>query len=309
MSWSNRIGRRLKLQDLNVLLTVVEAGTMSKAAALLNTTQPSVSRSIADLERTLGVPLLERTSRGVSATTYGAELLRTGTTVFNELRHGVEAIAQLADPGSGEVRITGNEPIIMGIVSGTLARLRQTHPGISIRADRSATRTQQLIALRERTADLVISRLTPDIEPDIVVEQLYVEKSHVVTGVSNPIWRRRKLSLDELIDLPWTLPLPDTLIGAALVKSFAEHGVAYPRRGAFGHALMNFTLASTGQFLAIVPESVLRFSSFGSTLKVVRVACPLGPWPVGIMRLAARPVSPVTERFIATARQLATTLR
>jgi DNA-binding MarR family transcriptional regulator len=50
---SDRIGLRMKLHDLHVLMAVVQAGSMSKAAALLNTSQPAVSRSIAELERTL----------------------------------------------------------------------------------------------------------------------------------------------------------------------------------------------------------------------------------------------------------------
>jgi DNA-binding transcriptional LysR family regulator len=46
---SDRIGRRIKLQDLNILMTVVEAGSMGKAADRLNSTQPAISRSIAEL--------------------------------------------------------------------------------------------------------------------------------------------------------------------------------------------------------------------------------------------------------------------
>ena len=61
MHLSDRAGLRLKLHDIHVLMTVVQAGSMSKAATLLNTTQPAVSRSIAGLERTIGVRLLERT--------------------------------------------------------------------------------------------------------------------------------------------------------------------------------------------------------------------------------------------------------
>ena len=55
MQLSDRIGRRIKLQDLHVLMTVVQAGSMSKAAERLNTGQPNISRSIAELENALGV--------------------------------------------------------------------------------------------------------------------------------------------------------------------------------------------------------------------------------------------------------------
>ena len=65
MQSSDRIARRMKLHDLHILMAVVQAGSMNKAAAILNTTQPAVSRSIAELERTVGVSLLDRNARGV----------------------------------------------------------------------------------------------------------------------------------------------------------------------------------------------------------------------------------------------------
>src|SRR5262249_21871081 len=89
MQVSDRIGLRLKLHDLHVLMAVVQAGNMSKAAALLNTTQPAISRSIAELERTIGVRLLDRNPQGVELTEYGRVLLDGGAAVFDELRQTV----------------------------------------------------------------------------------------------------------------------------------------------------------------------------------------------------------------------------
>ena len=60
MKSSERIGRRIKLQDLHVLMTVAQAGSMGKAARSLNTTQPAVSRGIAELEQAVGARLLDR---------------------------------------------------------------------------------------------------------------------------------------------------------------------------------------------------------------------------------------------------------
>src|SRR5262245_7558163 len=116
MPGSDRLGRRLKLQDLHMLMAVVEAGSMGKAAIRLNTAQPGVSRAIADLERALGVTLLERSPKGVVPTKFGAALLGSATAVFNELREGVKTIEFLADPARGEVRVAGQVSIIAGLV-------------------------------------------------------------------------------------------------------------------------------------------------------------------------------------------------
>src|SRR5512147_985909 len=96
MQLSDRIGSRLKLQDLHVLMTVVQAGSMGKAALILNTTQPNVSRAIGDLEYALGVRLLDRHQRGVEPTECGRALLSCGAAVFDDLRQGVKHIEFLA---------------------------------------------------------------------------------------------------------------------------------------------------------------------------------------------------------------------
>lgn len=109
MQVGDRIERRMKLQDIHVLMAVVQAGSMGKAAALLNTTQSAISRSIADLESTLNVRLLDRSSVGVEPTHYGRALLKRGVAIFDELRQSVQDIAHLSDPGSGEICI-GSSP-------------------------------------------------------------------------------------------------------------------------------------------------------------------------------------------------------
>src|SRR6476619_1977200 len=105
MQLSDRIGRRVKLHDLHVLMAVVQSGSMNKAAALLHTTQHAVSRSVAELERMMGVRLLDRNAQGAERTAYGRALFDGGKAVFDDLRKAVNSIEFLADPTAGEVRI------------------------------------------------------------------------------------------------------------------------------------------------------------------------------------------------------------
>ena len=104
------LARRMKLLDLHILMAVAQAGSMNKAAAALNMSQPAVSRSIAQLEHTVGVTLLDRNARGVEPNAYGRALLDGGTAVFDDLRQAVKNIEFLADPTAGEVRIGSNPP-------------------------------------------------------------------------------------------------------------------------------------------------------------------------------------------------------
>ena len=84
MQWVDRIGRRLKLRDLHILLTVVHRGSMAKAAAELAISQPAVSKAIADMEHTFGLRLLDRGRNGVEPTAYGRALVTRGQAIFDE---------------------------------------------------------------------------------------------------------------------------------------------------------------------------------------------------------------------------------
>src|SRR5262249_41543885 len=123
----DRIERRLKLRDLRVLLTVVQAGTMHKAAERLGTSRPAISRAIAELEHALGVPLLDRTPRGIEPTQYGEAVLKRGVAVFDELRQSVKDIEFLADPTAGELRIGCTEVLAAGPILAVIERLARRH--------------------------------------------------------------------------------------------------------------------------------------------------------------------------------------
>src|SRR3954447_4929834 len=105
MDWTHRVGSRLQLRDLHILLTVVQWGSMAKAARHLAVSQPVVSAAIADLEQAIGVRLLDRNRQGIEPTIYGRALLKHGAVAFDALKQGVKEIEFLADPTAGELRI------------------------------------------------------------------------------------------------------------------------------------------------------------------------------------------------------------
>jgi molybdate transport repressor ModE-like protein len=123
MRWTDRIGRRLKLSDLHILLAVAQSGSMAKAANELAVSHPVVSRSISELEHTLGVRLLERNPHGVELTEYGRALLNRSHAAFDELRQGVKDIELLSDPAAGEVRIGSTAPLGASFVAAIIDRL------------------------------------------------------------------------------------------------------------------------------------------------------------------------------------------
>src|SRR3954471_24678279 len=130
MQSSDRIARRMKLHDLHILMAVAHAGSMNKAAVVLNMTQPAVSRSIAELERAVGVSLLDRSARGIQPTAYGRALLDGGAAVFDDLRQAVRNIEFLADPAAGQGRLGCSAFLAASFVSTVIDRLSRRYPRI-----------------------------------------------------------------------------------------------------------------------------------------------------------------------------------
>ena len=183
MQWSERIGRRIKLRDLHVLHTVVQAGSMTKAAHDMAISVPVVSKAIADLEHAVGVRLLERNPQGVEPTAYGRVLLGRSLVAFDELRQGIKDIEFLGDPTAGDVRIGSTIPLAASFVSAVIDRLSRRYPRVVFHVA-----TGEAVALRRDLSDrrvdlLIVRRFGPFAEEQLSFETLYENPYVVAAGI------------------------------------------------------------------------------------------------------------------------------
>src|SRR5260370_189176 len=95
----------------------IDAGRQEKAARRLNISQPAVSKAIAELERALGVRLVDRSRRGIMPTPFGLALKKRSVAIFNDLRQSVQDIDFLSDPTTGELPIGTTDPLALAIAS------------------------------------------------------------------------------------------------------------------------------------------------------------------------------------------------
>jgi DNA-binding transcriptional LysR family regulator len=306
MQLSDRIGRRMKLQDLHVLMTVMQAGSMGKAAQRLNISQPAISRSIAELEHTLGVRLLDRHRQGVEPTEYGRAVLNGGMAVFDELRRTVESIEFLADPAAGEVRVGTIPPIAASFGSAVIDRLSRRHPRIMFNLHTAQSEALHR-DLHERSVDLLIARRFGALADErLEFEALFDDSYVVAAGTQNPWVRRRRISLADLVGEAWVLPQPESVPGAVLRDALRAGGLDYPRTTVVTNsAEVRFNLLATGRFLTVFSTSALRFSTRRLELKALPVELPPGRVPVGLVTLKNRTLSPVARLFIDEARDVA----
>jgi len=302
MPWSDRIGRRVKLRDLHILLAVAETRSMAKAAQRLAISQPVVSKTISELEHALGVRLLDRTPQGVEPTAYGRSFIHCGTAVFDEMRRGVQDIEFLADPTAGEVRIGASSPYI-DFVTAAVARLTARSPRIEwyiIEGDTPIC----CHLLRERKIDVGIGRLGSLVASDLNSDPLYEEYMSVVAGPDNRWARRRRIDLADLAGEAWVLPEANSVGWFWADEAFRSVGVTTPRPRVISNSMsVRIGLAETGRFLTMVASSMLRFGAAGRRLKILPTRTKIPP--LDVLTVKNRTPNPIATLFIKELRALA----
>ena len=309
IDWEARIGQRIRLRDLHVLLAVDQSGSMAKAATVLGITQSAISQMVADLEHTLGVRLLDRSTRGVEATVYGRTLLKYGKAAFDDLRQGIQEIQFIADPEVGEIRIGAPESVSSAILPAIIRRFSQEYPRAQLDVDTTDI-TAAIPKLRDRSLDIVmalggIAREDISLAKDLKVEKLFNDELVVVADVNSPWARRRKVDLTDLVDAPWILA-PSGFSNVVLADAFRTRGLDLPKVQLKTFSIhIRANLIAGSPFVTTLPRSVLNCYASRLPLKALPIVFPKRPWPLVMVMLSDRTVSPVVERFIKCAREVA----
>jgi len=307
MDWADRIGRRVRLRDLHIVLAVAERGSMAKASAHLAVSHPVVSKTISDLERTLGVQLFDRNTKGVELTAYGRALLKCGVSVFDEMRQGLKQIEFLTQPNSGDLGIGCTEIAVAGILPGITDRFLKKYPAVNLRMVLTDTAMLAFNELRDRKVELQIGRMPKSFPDDeLTAEPLFDEPFLAVAGARSAWFRRSRLKLADLADAAWVLPPYDSVPGALIQELFRAAGVPPPRPSVATLSIeLTSKLLGGGRYIGLLPRSVVRLSGKRAGLKALAVRFDDPHIAVGIVTVKNRTLSPLAERFIDCAREVA----
>jgi len=308
----DRIERRVKLHDVRVLMSVVQAGSMNKAAERLGTSQPAVSRAISDLEHAFGVRLLDRSPTGIEPTQCGHAIIKRGLAVFDELRQGFKDIEFFTDPAAGELRIGCTEHAAAGPVLAVVDRLTRRHPRMAFEVV-TAGALAVCRDLTERRVEVAIMGIYPNDDnraiENFAIENLCDNERVVVAGTRNPWTLRRRIELAELVNEPWTLPPPDTTLGEFAAHVFRANGLSPPRATVVTLSrTLRDKLLATGRYLTILPNYTFMPPAKRPSLKALPVKLPNARGTVAILTLKKRTLSPLAELFIKTYRAVTMSL-
>lgn len=300
-----RLPRRLKMSELRIFVAALEHRSFHKAAAVVNLTQPAVTKAIAGLEDTLGVRLFDRTANGVEPTVHGLAFAPRAIAIFEELRRAAQDLTLVSSGAQGSLRI-GTVPMpAIPFLPVAIGRLVQAQPDLFVSVLESRE-TELLDSLRRRDIEVAILRLALlDLDEDMQVDTLFDERLCVVAGRDHPLAARASVAWPEVLKERWVLPPPECIFFEHVVRTLDELGFALPRHSVQSYSVhVQLGMVLHGGMLSFGMRSAYEFAPAHKN-PIVRLPIELGaaPRPVGAVMLRGREPSPLARRLVAHIRE------
>jgi DNA-binding transcriptional LysR family regulator len=256
-----------EVRQLRALLAVVDAGTFTGAADILGITQASVSRSVATLERALGARVLQRTTREVSLTAVGAQVVGHARRVVEE----VAAIRRAAEQGRGDLRVGYAWSALGRHTTAVQRRWSEVHPGSALQFVQFRTATA---GLTDGAVDVSVLR-RPVHDPRVRAALLGVERRYAAVPADDPLARLRTVSL---ADFAGRTVAVDSLTGTTSEELWSPTGAPAGTRTVRGIEDW-LTVIAAGQAIGMSSEATAaQHRRPGVVYRPVRDAPPVQVW-------------------------------
>lgn len=283
-----------RLQQLRGFCAVVESGSVSKAAARLRLTQPTVSLQVQALERELRASLFERHGPRIRVTPEGEllyDLARPLVEGFVELDRDFEARRNKVE--QGRLSIAAGDSTIQYVLPATVQKFADAYPGIAL-ALNNVTGVDGLQQLRERRVDFCVGPLL-DTPPDIEFEPVVAFDPVLITATGHPLSKLRNVNLRQISKHPLILPPRHLSTWRQVELVFLQRGLPYEVRLEMGGWEVIKRYVELGLGVSIVMSVCLNPRD---RLEVIPVKKYFPQRRYGIVKLRGRPLSPQARYFI-----------
>ncbi|NYT92485.1 LysR family transcriptional regulator [Salinispora sp. H7-4] len=245
------------LRQLEYFVTIIDEGSFTQAAALLNITQPGLSHQFHALEKEMGGRLLERLPRGLRLTAAGRAMLPSARATLADARRAVTAARRATGVASGELQLATLYSVSYGILPAALALWRTRHPDVRVTLFEHRHTTELAAAMVDGEADIAIGPPPPGGEGTI--RHLGAEEFFLVTHPDDPLAAAPggTVRLADLAERDWVHFTPDSGLAQLLDRACAAAGFQ-PRitvRTQQAPFAVNFAAAGLG--LALVPGNAV----------------------------------------------------
>jgi len=266
-----------RYDQLAIFSVVARERSFTRAAAKLGISQPALSRAMRNLEERLGVRLLARTTRSVSATEAGEHLLQVIAPRFEEIDTELALLADFRDKPAGRLRITAGEHAAITVLQPVLAKILPDHPDINIEVtvdygltDIVAEGYDAGVRLGEQVAkDMIAVRIGPDVRMAVVGSPGYLAR-HPRPRTPRDLTRHNCITI--------RLPTYGGIFPWEFEKKGEELKVRVEGQLVFNNIAMRLDAALNGLGLAYMPEDLVQTHiTEGRLVRLLADWCPSFP--------------------------------
>lgn len=287
----------LQFAHLETLRAVARHGSFSRAARELHLTQPAVSMQVRQLERTLGLPLLERVGKRAFPTKAGELLLAHAGRALRELENGVQLVQQLRGIVAGRIRLGTSASFSIYLLPPALRRLRARYPRMELVVV-TGNAPEIARAVVQNELDLGIVSL-PVRERELVVTPFYRD-ALVAIGPPDRGWRRgRRVRAVELAREPLILFERGATLRRLIDEWFQRGGASPAPPMELGNTEAIKKLVETGFGLSVTSGFSVAAEVKAGKLSAARLDPPLDR-EIGVILRRDKPRTPVLAAFLAT---------
>ncbi|MDB5774454.1 MAG: hypothetical protein JWP38_587 [Herbaspirillum sp.] len=285
-----------KLRPLAGFVLAAHHGSFSIAANALAMTPPAFSQMIRELESVLGVQLFERTTRRVTLSEAGRQMLAMVEHPLDDLEDAWRYMRDIAGGKRGRIVFTSLPSVAFGLATATLARFKTHHPEITVRLIEEADMTLlERVLLRE--VDFGIGTL-PMANPELNFRELLRDELIAVVPAGHALTKTRQRATWEELARQSLVLLPRQSITRNLSeRGFAAAGINVEPAYEVANMVTALGMVRAGLGITFMPSMVLRELNM-KNLKAVPLTHPAPERVIGIIRRIDRPLSPASHTFI-----------
>jgi LysR family transcriptional regulator, carnitine catabolism transcriptional activator len=292
----------LTVQQLRIVLAVADAGSFTAAGEHLHLAQSSLSRAVADVERRVGVTLLQRTTRRVRLTPEGREFVRVARDVVASFDRGMNHFAGFLDGTRGLVRIATLPSLAATLLPAVVSAFRQDHPEVGISIEDSLL-GQVLAHVDGGDADLAIT-VSGDQPAGLTFEPIAVDEFSCVFPTGHRFGAESAeagaaLTWSDLHDEPFIAFDPTSSVRSHVDRAFAAAGATPATVTEARNIAAVGGLVAAGLGVSAVPSLVLPLLEF-ARLDHRSLTGPEVTRSIGVVTDPRRPRAPAVDAFLHT---------
>ena len=278
----------MELRQLRHFQEIVRCASFGQAADKLNITQPALSKSMRNLEASLGVQLLERHPSGVTPTEYGRVFLDYAALVTSELERAVEELEALKGRGRGIVRVGAGTTLMKYLLPQAVRRFMAQDAANAVNV-RQGLKDDLLALLRRGDIDVMVGSINPDaVDDDLRQEAVLEDRIAVVCDAAHPLAAQAgPVGIAAMAAYQWVLPETSEPEGERLARAFRGAGQTGPAVAVrTSSSIFMAALLKDGPYLSYLPRALIAMDPDYAHLAVLDPEVPV--WPRVVVGVSYR---------------------